>query len=140
MSLVEVREIEGADGKGIIRLLALSMGDKSEKNVRAKAEMFAGGKGFRMIGYLEDDRYLGVVVYRESLFRIEIVNIGVMETMRRRGIGRELIMEIRRRKPGKTIFLETDEDGEKFYGRVGFVVRNLGERYPGVIRFQCVMK
>ncbi len=32
---------------------------------------------------------------------------------------------------------ETDRDAVGFYGKAGFTVTSLGEKYPGVERFAC---
>lgn len=35
---------------------------------------------------------------------------------------------------------ETDDEAVEFYKRIGFQVRTLGEKYPGVERFHCYLE
>jgi hypothetical protein len=35
------------------------------------------------------------------------------------------------------IVAETDEESVQFYRNIGFIIRSLGEKYPGVERFLC---
>jgi ribosomal protein S18 acetylase RimI-like enzyme len=38
-----------------------------------------------------------------------------------------------------TLEAETDSEALAFYRRIGFRVESLGEKYPGVERFRCVL-
>ena len=38
-----------------------------------------------------------------------------------------------------TLMAETDQEAVEFYRNTGFVVYSLGELYPGVERFRCVL-
>ncbi|WP_341833439.1 GNAT family N-acetyltransferase [Paenibacillus pectinilyticus] len=53
------------------------------------------------------------------------------------GFGRGMLLEIIEDMQPTRITVETDEDAVQFYRNVGFVIRSLGEKYPGVERFQC---
>ncbi|ETE89388.1 acetyltransferase [Bacillus thuringiensis serovar aizawai str. Leapi01] len=35
---------------------------------------------------------------------------------------------------------ETDDEAVEFYKRIGFQVKSLGEKYPGIERFHCYME
>ncbi|GAA0394735.1 hypothetical protein GCM10008933_26940 [Paenibacillus motobuensis] len=37
------------------------------------------------------------------------------------------------------IIAETDQDAIGFYSKIGFEIHSLGEKYPGVERFQCIL-
>ena len=53
------------------------------------------------------------------------------------GFGRGMLLEIIEDMQPTRITVETDEDAVQFYRNVGFVIRSLGQKYPGVERFQC---
>ncbi|MBW4083734.1 GNAT family N-acetyltransferase [Paenibacillus sp. S150] len=69
----------------------------------------------------------------------EILHIAVLGRLRGRGIGAAMIGEIRKCKEIETLQAETDRDAAGFYRSCGFTVSSLGEKYPGVERFSCVM-
>ncbi|MBN1649139.1 MAG: GNAT family N-acetyltransferase [Spirochaetales bacterium] len=68
---------------------------------------------------------------------IEICHIAVAENMRKQGIGRNLIHEIIRQTRCITLYAETDDDAVNFYRKCGFVIKSLGEKYSGIVRYYC---
>ena len=38
-----------------------------------------------------------------------------------------------------SIYAETDQDAVNFYKNIGFHITSLGEKYPGVERFACLL-
>ncbi|MNY68257.1 hypothetical protein D3C86_2059900 [compost metagenome] len=52
------------------------------------------------------------------------------------GFGRGMLLEIIEDMQPTRITAETDEEAVQFYRNVGFVISSLGEKYPGVERFQ----
>jgi ribosomal protein S18 acetylase RimI-like enzyme len=69
-----------------------------------------------------------------------IRHIAVRRDKRRYGLGREMIAAVFRAYSLASLTAETDRDAVEFYRRVGFEIESLGEKYPGVERFQCVLK
>ncbi|MNU09693.1 hypothetical protein D3C72_2564150 [compost metagenome] len=50
-----------------------------------------------------------------------------------------MIAEVSRTAGIGTITAETDHEAAGFYRSAGFTVTSLGEKYPGVERFACVL-
>ncbi len=69
-----------------------------------------------------------------------ILNIGVREGARGRGFGRALVEGAASALGLTHLRAETDGEAVGFYRRCGFTVTPLGERYPGVERFACVLE
>jgi ribosomal protein S18 acetylase RimI-like enzyme len=86
-----------------------------------------------------DDAPVGIVVYEQtSLNHFTIRLIYVLTEHRNRGIARLLIDLLIRSKGAPIIEAETDDDAVGFYHSLGFRVRSLGQRYPGIERYQCL--
>ena len=69
---------------------------------------------------------------------VEISHLAVEASRRREGRGRRLMGAVQRALAPRVCWLTTDDDAVGFYRRLGFVVRSLGERYPGRERFLAV--
>ncbi|MEZ5553407.1 MAG: GNAT family N-acetyltransferase [Pseudomonadales bacterium] len=63
--------------------------------------------------------------------------MGVEDRLRNQGVGRQLLEVAIRSTSKHTIQAETGDDAKDFYGKCGFSVLSLGEKYPGVIRYVC---
>ncbi|MBO0853827.1 MAG: GNAT family N-acetyltransferase [Nocardia sp.] len=79
---------------------------------------------------------IGIVGYELHADRIILLHIATHTSARRRGTGRRLLREISTRHPGHAVVAETDCHAVRFYRAVGFEVASLGEKYPGVERFE----
>ncbi|WP_216624901.1 GNAT family N-acetyltransferase [Paenibacillus foliorum] len=69
-----------------------------------------------------------------------ILHIAVDHNLRGTGIGRKLIDEVISINDITSLEAETDKDAVNFYRSSGFIIKSLGEKYPGVERFLCVKK
>lgn len=71
----------------------------------------------------------------------EIRHIAVAAPARRKGVGRTLVAALCDRYPQVRRWrAETDDEALGFYRRLGFAVCDLGERYPGVHRYACLLE
>jgi len=87
---------------------------------------------------IEDDgEVLGIVGFRHADRSLIIQHIAVNPECRGMGYGRGLILELIELKNPDKITVETDEDAVEFYRNIGFSISSLGEKYPGVERYQC---
>jgi GNAT superfamily N-acetyltransferase len=66
-----------------------------------------------------------------------IRHIAVIPEHHGKGIGRALIRQALKTFALTQINAETHHDAVEFYRACGFAVQNLGEKYPGTIRFLC---
>jgi ribosomal protein S18 acetylase RimI-like enzyme len=68
---------------------------------------------------------------------VELLHVATASHVRRSGVGRRLLAEVRRAAPsGLPVVAETDDAAVLFYSAVGFTVTSLGEKYPGVQRYR----
>ena len=75
-----------------------------------------------------------------GLNRCEIKHIAVSPNHRGQGIGSKMISIIKVKHSLTFVFAETDKDAVNFYKNCGFKITSLGEKYPGVERFQCILE
>lgn len=69
----------------------------------------------------------------------ELKHIAVRSDYRNQGIGKEMLREYIRNNRIAKMTAETDMDAVHFYRKIGFEISSLGEKYPGVERFQCTL-
>ncbi|XID94858.1 GNAT family N-acetyltransferase [Paenibacillaceae bacterium WGS1546] len=92
-----------------------------------------------LYGYEKEGELIGIIGFRlDSELRLIVQHLAVLPEHRGLGYGRGLILEAIELKGPSRIVAETDEDAVDFYRNIGFEVESLGERYPGVERFQCI--
>lgn len=72
-------------------------------------------------------------------FKAEILYIAVDPDFRLKGLGRSMIEALIWRYNLSNVTAETDNTAVDFYRSIGFKVTSLGEKYPGVERFSCVL-
>lgn len=93
-----------------------------------------------LFGCFVDGELAGLAgIIRQSEQALEIRHLAVQTKWRGKGIGRGMITEISRTAGIETITAETDHEAVGFYRSAGFTVTSLGEKYPGVERFACIL-
>jgi ribosomal protein S18 acetylase RimI-like enzyme len=91
-----------------------------------------------VLGLESDGRLIAFIGLRRSNSTDAVVrHIVVRPDNRRHGLGREMLLTVCRMLSLKSLAAETDRDAVEFYRRIGFRIRSLGEKYPGVERFDC---
>ncbi|MFC8178622.1 GNAT family N-acetyltransferase [Rhodococcus sp. NPDC057297] len=112
------------------RLLAYATGaprgQRIERYPEGRSRLAAAYVGARMVGVMGFDRDGDRVVLR---------HIAVDGDVRHRGTGRSMVTALRAHYPSLAVVAETDSESVGFYRALGFDVRSLGEKYPGVERF-----
>lgn len=68
---------------------------------------------------------------------IQIKHISVRPDCRGAGFGRGLILELLSTEKPQKLLVETDDEAVDFYRRIGFEIKSLGEKDPGVERYLC---
>lgn len=114
--------------------------------------MYAGDErvGEELEKYLQDDKLellgsfvngelAGLVGLCRSGEDIVIRHLAVQAKWQRKRLGSGMIREIARGCGSGILKAETDREAVGFYKKAGFAVTSLGEKYPGVERFQCVL-
>jgi ribosomal protein S18 acetylase RimI-like enzyme len=116
-------------------LVGLSVYQRDEQRVaRLLGKIHPGGS--EMYLALDGDAVVGqMTVARTPNALIE--SISVDSRHQRSGVGRFLIQGYLDIYKDSTLEAETDGDAVGFYHRLGFKIRSLGEKYPGIQRFLC---
>ncbi|MCA1057753.1 GNAT family N-acetyltransferase [Rossellomorea aquimaris] len=115
----------------------LSFATAHEK-VKVEYDLYIHSSQRKLFGFVKNNALLGCIGI-ELLDHdwCEVKHIAVMPQHRGEGIGKQMIDFIRRHGSFSGITAETDEEAVMFYKKIGFEVRSLGEKYPGVKRFKC---
>ena len=91
-----------------------------------------------LFAYESEDILVGIIGFElNEKQEMTLNHLAVEPESRGVGFGRGMLLEIIEDMQPTRITAETHEDAVQFYRNVGFVIRSLGEKYPGVERFQC---
>lgn len=135
--LIDYRS-SGVASTKITQLLAYAVGDGSEHNARHILETLYSDGGAKLCVWMADgEEAAGLIGWRVQGNSLEILHIAVDEGMRHRDIGGRLIAAVVAWERPHSVLAETDQDAVGFYRHYGFTIQSLGEKYPGVERFQC---
>ncbi|UKS30776.1 GNAT family N-acetyltransferase [Paenibacillus sp. HWE-109] len=101
-------------------------------------EQYESKSDMWLYGYESEGVMVGIIGFRiNDAQEMTIAHLAVEPESRGVGFGRGIILEIIEEMHPLRIEAETDEDTVQFYRNIGFVIRSLGEKYPGVERFLC---
>ncbi|MGV9611465.1 GNAT family N-acetyltransferase [Nocardia xishanensis] len=120
---------------GVTDLLFTAIGGDRSR-LAAAVRRYRDDSAAHLVAAIVDDELAGVAGYVASQDHAVLLHIATRESHRRDGIGRSLLAEIRSRIPGRSVIAETDRDALAFYLGTGFEAVSLGEKYPGVERFE----
>lgn len=92
-------------------------------------------------GYEDEGQLVGLIGYEHTgASEITIRHIAVLPENRFKNYGRGMISQLLAEYNPDTLIAETDQEAVEFYRNTGFIVYSLGELYPGVERFRCVLE
>jgi ribosomal protein S18 acetylase RimI-like enzyme len=119
----------------IRKLLSIST---SVEKVEMEYDLYIHAAERKLYGFTSGDELVGCIgVEFLNKEECEIKHIAVMPKHRGKGIGNKMIDSI---VHCTRITAETDRDAVLFYKKLGFEITSLGEKYPGVERFRCVLE
>lgn len=119
-------------------LLALAVGSDDPDRLREAVLPYLAGGSSLATAY-RGSRLVGVLGYENSDGRTLVRHLATESGSRRTGVGRAMMWALVARTPGDAVVAETDGDSVGFYAAIGFEVRSLGEKYPGVERFRVTL-
>jgi ribosomal protein S18 acetylase RimI-like enzyme len=130
---------EYGDCKAITILLAECM-YPDEQRVIAEYDKYRNDPSRSLLGKTENQQLVGLIgVIHQAVDEVELKHIAIQSDYRRQGLGKKLIMAYMEQYPIRKMEAETDKDAVDFYRRIGFNITSLGEKYPGVERFKCIL-
>ncbi|MFB8373455.1 GNAT family N-acetyltransferase [Paenibacillus taichungensis] len=92
-------------------------------------------------GYEDEGQLIGLIGYESTgTSEITIHHIAVLPENRFKNYGRGMISQVLAQYNPDRLIAETDVEAVEFYRNTGFVVYSLGELFPGVERFRCVLE
>ncbi|MGE7930495.1 GNAT family N-acetyltransferase [Lysinibacillus xylanilyticus] len=113
----------------------------SEKNVEKEYELYMQSPVRKLYRYDLESEVAGCIgIEFLSPKHCEIKHIAVSLDHRGIGIGSKMISFVLEKYSLSFLFAETDKDAVNFYKNYGFKITSLGEKYPGVERFWCILK
>lgn len=112
----------------------------SEKKVDREYPLYIENPERVLYGYTIEQDLVGCIgIVKGEANRCEIKHIAVSPAYRGKGIGREMIRYVEDHHAFSSIYAETDQEAVLFYKNLGFHITSLGEKYPGVERFGCLL-
>lgn len=110
-----------------------------EERVNAEITTYLEDNSRGLYGRFLNDELVGLIgVIHGSIGEVELKHISIKQDYRGKGIGRRMIHEYVQAKNIVKMKAETDKDAVGFYNKLGFTIMSLGEKYPGVERFECI--
>ena len=139
LSLVDVNLLD----QNTAQILKLAMGSASSKRLAEVLELYKRDARYSLFECSFDGKR-GIVglelLSRGDSEDARILHIAVEQSCQRAGVGRMIIRTLIEELGYKTLRAETDSDAVGFYVSCGFEIESLGERYPGVERFECTLR
>lgn len=113
----------------------------SEKNIKQEYKSYMELPSRKIYSFNLDGEIVGCIgIELLGQKRCEIKHIAVSPSHRNESIGSKMINFVLEKYSFDYLLAETDIDAVTFYKKCGFKITSLGEKYPGVERFQCVFK
>ncbi|MGG3915789.1 GNAT family N-acetyltransferase [Rossellomorea vietnamensis] len=110
----------------------------SVEKVEEEYDLYIHSTERKLYGFRAGDKLVGCIgVEFLNEGECEIKHVAVMPQHRGKGIGHKMIDNL---VHCTRITAETDQDAVVFYKKLGFDITSLGEKYPGVERFRCVLE
>ncbi|WP_061809335.1 GNAT family N-acetyltransferase [Rossellomorea vietnamensis] len=110
----------------------------SVEKVEEEYDLYIHSTERKLYGFTSGDELVGCIgVEFLNEGECEIKHIAVMPKHRGKGIGHKMIDYFGH---CTRVTAETDRDAVIFYKKLGFKIMSLGEKYPGVERFRCVLE
>lgn len=120
-----------------VRLLSYAT---SDQQAATEYEQYIASDSHHLLGFAADGVVIGCIGVREiTPGEWEIRHIAVAPFARQKGYGKAMIQTIQDKWGPDILYAETDQEAVGFYQSIGFHVKSLGEKYPGVERFSCCL-
>ncbi|CAM3977545.1 acetyltransferase [Bacillus luti] len=132
MNLQRIKQIES---EPFLNILQYAVGP-SETSLKKAVVFYQSDKG-RLYKY-EEKACIGIEIIGANKARI--CHIAVAPQYRHKGIALRMIRKIIVMHQLTYVEAETDKEAVEFYKKIGFQVKSLGEKYPGIERFHLCFK
>ncbi|MEK3668766.1 GNAT family N-acetyltransferase [Paenibacillus sp. FSL R10-2771] len=128
------------DSDAVKSLLAECMWTDDQR-VNEELKRYLAAEGCELFGCFINGELAGITgISCAAAHEVEIRHLAVQKNWRGRTIGSNMIAEIAGWEQVEVLRAETDQDAVGFYSKAGFEIHSLGAKYPGVERFECVLR
>lgn len=136
MEILDIKE--SLRSEEILPILAESVYMPTVEKLNARAESYMNNSKVTVLGASKDDKFCGIIVMENREGKeLYILDIAVLKGNQKQGIGHAMITYVQEIYRPSCIIAETDDDAVNFYRKIGFKVKGLGEKYPGITRYEC---
>ncbi|MGE7859488.1 GNAT family N-acetyltransferase [Bacillus mobilis] len=132
---MNLQRVEQIEKDPILHVLQYAIGP-SETSLKKAVLFYEKNKG--TFYKYEEKACIGIEIIGANKARI--CHIAVVPQYRYKGIALQMIKDVLRLHQLTYVEAETDKEAVEFYKKIGFQVKSLGEKYPGVERFQCYLE
>ncbi|MGH0555722.1 GNAT family N-acetyltransferase [Bacillus pretiosus] len=132
---MNLQYVEQFEGNPIFNVLQYAVGP-SETSLKKAVLFYERNKG--SLHRFEEKACIGIEIIGTNKARI--CHIAVVPQYRHKGIASQMIKEVVRIHQLTYLEAETDDEAVEFYKKIGFQVKSLGEKYPGIERFHVYFK
>lgn len=136
MEIINIKE--KLKSEELLEILVESVYMPTAERLNSRAEAYINNSDIIVLGASMNNRFLGIIVLENNGDdELVILDIAILKSIQRQGIGRTLIEYVKETYQPKCITAETDDDAIDFYRKIGFEVKSLGEKYPEIMRYEC---
>ncbi|MES5955495.1 GNAT family N-acetyltransferase [Bacillus fungorum] len=132
---MNLQHVEQMEKDPILNVLLYAVGP-SETSLKKAVLFYEKNKG--TFYKYKEKACIGIEII--GVNKARICHIAVVPQYRHKGIALQMIKEVVRIHQLTYLEAETDAEAVEFYKKIGFQVKSLGEKYPGVERFQCYLQ
>jgi ribosomal protein S18 acetylase RimI-like enzyme len=123
----------------VTSLLALCMWQDDDR-IQNELSAYQAEPSRCLMGMMKDGELVGLIGIESIAVDAAIVkHIAVKPSYRNQNVARGMIEAVMKDQSLKYLEAETDDEAVGFYERMGFRIESLGEKYPGVVRYRCVL-
>ena len=113
----------------------------TEEALNLCADKYEADESVSVLACVDGEVVVGIIVVKAlTAASFEILSIAVESAFRGKGVGSKLISSFIENFSCGEIHAETDDAAVGFYRNLGFKIKSLGEKYPGIIRYICTLK
>ena len=124
-----------------VDILALAVGTADPARMAHVVDAYDSNEAWSVHVYRAEMTTLGMIGCEQLQVReARIRHIAVDPTEQRGGLGRLMVEAAVQELGFHVLRAETDSDAVGFYAACSFNVESLGEKYPGVERFECTFR
>jgi ribosomal protein S18 acetylase RimI-like enzyme len=122
------------------RLIGYSLQAPTEAGIAGILAKARKGPEYAILGFVENELVLGVLIYHFDKTKIIVDNLGVDERHRNEGIGRKLLHKIMSIENWKQLIVRADSASVEFFRKMGFVVRGIDTGTRGQEYYECELQ